>query len=82
MVHTFTYFIDDPFSRLLIALELKNLTLMNAFKMCHSKNIFIVFLLVLLILSSYILKNLSLKSLFLNFISGQLLSCVPLFATP
>ena len=82
MVHTFTYFIDDPFSRLLIALELKNLTLMNAFKMCHLKNTFIVFLLVLLILSSYILKNLSLKSLFLNFISGQLPSRVPLFSTP
>ena len=66
MVHTFTYFIDDPFSRLLIALELKNLTLMNAFKMCHSKDIFIVFLLDLLILSSYIFKNLSLRSLFFN----------------
>lgn len=71
MVHTFTYFIGDPFSTLLIALELKNLTVMNAFKMCHSKDIFIVFLLDLLILSSYIFKNLSLKSLFFNLVLGK-----------
>lgn len=60
MILTFTRLTDDPFIRLLIALELKNLIQTNTFKMCHSKNIFMVFLLVLLTLSSNTLKKLKL----------------------